>query len=240
LTAIAAAVVLSLLAVGYTSLDGADPHPEPDRGRQTALSRSERCGNLAPGAALTQPLGINDRGDIVGAYIEAVTGPDPYGYHETGRLRGFVMREGRFTPIDFPGGEGTRVSGINNRGQMVGYYDSDDARRGFLLSNGRFTRIDQPGSSFTVPSRIDNLGRIVGGYLDPNGVNSRGFLWRNGNYTTIVAPGERTDTVAHDINDRGDIVIPADGTVIRQPETACGRPTAPASPPTTSVDSWDS
>ena len=150
------------------------------------------------------------------------------------------MREGRFTPIDFPGGEGTRVSGINNRGQMVGYYDSDDARRGFLLSNGRFTRIDQPGSSFTVPSRIDNLGRIVGGYLDPNGVNSRGFLWRNGNYTTIVAPGERTDTVAHDINDRGDIVIPADGTVIRQPETACGRPTAPASPSTTSVDSWDS
>jgi hypothetical protein len=43
-----------------------------------------------------------------------------------------------------------------------------------------------------------------------------------------VAPGERTDTVAHDINDRGDIVIPADGTVLRQPETACGRPTAPA------------
>jgi hypothetical protein len=58
-------------------------------------------------------LGINDRGDIVGAYIEAV--PGPYRYHETGRLRGFVMREGRFTPIDFPGGEGTKVSGINNR-----------------------------------------------------------------------------------------------------------------------------
>ncbi len=61
-----------------------------------------------------------------------------------------------------------------------------------------------------------------------NGVNSRGFLWSNGTHTTIVVPGERTDTVAHDINDRGDIVIPADGTVIRQPETACGCRLAPA------------
>ena len=73
------------------------PH-EPRGGR-----RSTREGCQGLDALLTQPLGINDRGDIVGAYIEAVPGPDPYGYHETGRLRGFVMREGRFMPIDFPG-----------------------------------------------------------------------------------------------------------------------------------------
>jgi hypothetical protein len=188
----------------------------------------------APGAALTQPLGVNDRGDVVGAFIEADPGPDPYAHYDTGRLRGFVMRSGRFTPIDFPGSEGTTVTGINDRGQMVGYYDTGGARRGFMLSNGRFTRIDQPGSSFTLPSRIDNRSRIVGGYGDPNGVNTRGFLWENGDYTTIVAPGERTDTVAHDINDRGDIVIPADGTVVRQPEMACGRPTAPTNSSTTS------
>lgn len=182
----------------------------------------------APGAALTQPLGVNDRGDVVGAFIEAGPSPDPYAYYETGRLRGFVMRGGSFTPIDFPGSDATTVTGINDRGQTVGYYDAGGTRRGFLLSDGRFTTIDQPGSSFTLPSRIDNRGRIVGGYGDPNGVNTRGFLWEDGDYTTIVAPGERTDTVAHDINDRGDIVIPADGTVLRQPETACGRPTAPA------------
>ena len=60
-----------------------------------------------------------------------------------------------------------------------------------------------------MPSRIDDRGRIVGGYGDPNGVNGRGFLWDDGAFTTIVAPGERTDTLAYDINDRGDIVIPA-------------------------------
>jgi uncharacterized membrane protein len=183
-----------------------------------------------PGAALTQPLGINNQGVIVGAYIEAVPGSDPYAYYETGRLRRFMMRRGKVTPIDFPGGLGTKVSGINDRGQMVGYYDTEDARRGFTLRNGRFTKIDLPGSLFTLPSGNDNRGRIVGGYLDPNGVNGRGFLWENGRYTTIVAPGERTDTIAFDINDRGDIVIPADGNLYRQPEVACGRPTTPTRP----------
>jgi uncharacterized membrane protein len=183
-----------------------------------------------PGAALTQPLGINDRGDVVGAYLEAAPGPDPYAYYETGRLRGFVMRRGTFTPIDFPGGLGTKVSGINDRGDMVGYYDTADARRGFALRDGRFTMIDPPGSLTTLPSGIDNRGRIVGGYLDPNGVNGRGFLLEDRRYTTIVAPGERTDTIAFDINDCGDILIPADGTLYRIPEIACGRPTIPADP----------
>jgi uncharacterized membrane protein len=181
-----------------------------------------------PGAALTQPLGINNRGDVVGAYLEAGPGNDPYA---TGRLRGFVMRHGRFRSIDFPGAVGTKVAGINDRGQMVGYYDTEDnRRRGFLLSRGRFTRLDGPGAELTLPSGIDNRGRVVGAYLDPNGVNGRGFLWRNGRYTTIVAPGGRTDSVAIAINDRGEILIPADGTVYRLPERACGRPTVPAEP----------
>ena len=106
--------------------------------------------------------------------------------------------------------------------------------RGFLLSDGRFTTIDRPGSRFTVPSRIDDRGRIVGGYGDPNRDNGRGFLWDDEALTTIVAPGERTDTLAYDINDRGDIVIPADGTVLRLREIACGHPTEPDSSPTAS------
>ena len=182
-----------------------------------------------PGAPLTQPLGINNHGDIVGAYLEADADPaDPYVYYETGRLRGFVMRAGKFTPVDFPGGDGTKVSGINDGGHMVGYYDTPEARRGFLLDHGTFTEIDPPGSLTTLPSGIDNHGEVVGAYLDPNGINGRGFIWNDGRYTTIVAPGTRTDSIALAINDRGDILIPADGTYYRQPEIACGKPTTPA------------
>jgi hypothetical protein len=181
-----------------------------------------------PGAALTQPLGINDDGDIVGAYLESVDDPDPYAYYERGRLRGFVLRDGRFKTVDFPGGIGTKVSGINDHGQVVGYYDTPDARRGFLLSRGRFTRIDPPGSLTTLPSGIDERGRVVGAYLDPNGINGRGFTWTDGRYRTIVAPGPRTDSIALATNDRGDILIPSDGTYYRLPEVACGRPTGAA------------
>jgi uncharacterized membrane protein len=184
-----------------------------------------------PGAPLTQPLGINNRGEIVGADMEADVDPDdPYAYYDTGRLRGFVLRHGEFTPVDFPGGQGTKVSGINDHGQMVGYYDTPEARRGFVLKGGRFTEIDPPGSLTTLPSGIDKRGRVVGAYLDANGINGRGFIWKKGRYTTIIAPGARTDSIALDINDRGDILIPADGTYYRQPEIACGKPTTPANP----------
>jgi hypothetical protein len=43
-----------------------------------------------------------------------------------------------------------------------------------------------------------------------------------------AAPGDRTDTIALANNDRGEILIPADGTYYRLPEVACGRPTLPA------------
>ena len=62
-----------------------------------------------PGSPLTQPLGINNRGDIVGAYLEADPDPDdPYAHYDTGRLRGFVLRHGQFTPVDFPGSRAPR------------------------------------------------------------------------------------------------------------------------------------
>ena len=149
-----------------------------------------------------------------------------------------MLRNGTFTAVDFPGGDGTKVSGINNHGQMVGYYDTPEPRRGFVLSEGEFTRIDPPGSLTTLPSGIDNRGRVVGAFLDPNGINGRGFLWDDGEYRTIVAPGDRTDSIALAINDRGDILIPADGTYYRQPEIACGKPTTgtPAEAATLSAD----
>ena len=39
------------------------------------------------GANLRECFGISDRGDIVGAYLEAMPSPDPYSYYEAGRLR---------------------------------------------------------------------------------------------------------------------------------------------------------
>jgi hypothetical protein len=38
------------------------------------------------------------------------------------RPHGFVLRDGSYTPIDFPGATATRAFGINARGDIVGNY----------------------------------------------------------------------------------------------------------------------
>ena len=110
----------------------------------------------------------------MGAYFEADVDPDdPYAYYDTGRLRGFVLRDGEFTAVDFAGGDGTKVSGINNHGQMVGYYDTAEARRGFLLSEGEFPRIDPPGSLTTHPAASTNVNGSPAPSSTPTGSTTR-------------------------------------------------------------------
>ncbi len=82
------------------------------------------CGGLGGGVAYTD--GINDEGAIVGGYC----GSD-------GSLHGFLLREGNFTTVDFPGAIGSFAGGINSKDEIVGGYQSADGiHHGFLLSNG--------------------------------------------------------------------------------------------------------
>ena len=53
------------------------------------------------------------------------------------------------TTIDYPGASDTFASGINNAGQVVGYYEDasgDIDAHGFLESGGSFTTINVPGA----------------------------------------------------------------------------------------------
>src|SRR6266850_221322 len=61
-----------------------------------------------PGATGTAPIGINDRGQIVGQFSEPT------------ERHGFLTADGiTFTTIDVPGAMYTFASGINDRGQIV-------------------------------------------------------------------------------------------------------------------------
>jgi hypothetical protein len=59
----------------------------------------------------TNALGINDEGDIVGSYTD-------------GKDHGFLLRDGIYKTVDvtYTGAETNKVTGINNRGCMVGVY----------------------------------------------------------------------------------------------------------------------
>jgi uncharacterized membrane protein len=100
-------------------------------------------------------MGINARGDIVGAYGDAS------GTH------GYLLRDGAFTPIDYPGAVYTDARGINSRGEIVGGYrmlgEPGVNIHGYLRSkDGDFIPLDFPGHTNTIPQRIGRDGLVVG------------------------------------------------------------------------------
>src|SRR5262249_6402908 len=99
----------------------------------------------------------------------------------SGKAHGFLDTRGAFTTLDDPlGARGTFALGINEPGQVVGYYlDANGVQHGFLFSGGAYTTIDDPqGVRGTVAQGISDNGQIAGYYLDSSGVQ-HGFLAEN-------------------------------------------------------------
>jgi uncharacterized membrane protein len=138
------------------------------------------------GAVETQIQGLNNQGDIAGAYKDAA-----------GKQHGFLMRKGVFYyPIDAPvaGTTGTQISGINEAGDMVGSYTAPTGtppklvEHGFVLRKGQFTSFDVPDSTLTGGYAINTEGDVTGHYRRPVPDGTmRGFLLRNGVFTTFGA-----------------------------------------------------
>jgi hypothetical protein len=128
---------------------------------------------------------INNNGQIVGEYSDATA------------LHGVRDDGGAFTTIDVPGTSDTTTSGINDAGQIVGFYDE----HGFLLSGGVFTTVDSPGASLTQLWGINNVGQIVGETAEQTS-----FLFSGGVFTPITVPGASGGTAARSINNSGQVV----------------------------------
>ena len=104
---------------------------------------------------------ISKRGQIVGYWVDI-----GYATHS------FLLEDGVFTSIDFPGAMQTCARGINDRGQIVGDWDE---MHGFLLEDGVFTSIDFPEAIFTRAFGINKRGQIVGHWEDSDWDAHRGL-----------------------------------------------------------------
>jgi hypothetical protein len=110
-----------------------------------------------PGATLTEALGVNAAGEIVGLYVDA-----------DGEEYGFLDNGGIFISIDFPGAPNTEAWGINGSGEIVGLYaDTSGQGHGFIDLGGVFTTVDFPGATSTAIRGVNH--RVVGNYFDPEG-----------------------------------------------------------------------
>jgi len=80
-------------------------------------------------APCTGPRWINERGDIVGLFAYVNTADDCYAPPP---LHGFLLRQGKYVSIDFPGSISSVVLAINDDGQIVGWYiDKEGNTHGF-------------------------------------------------------------------------------------------------------------
>src|SRR5207237_5715516 len=115
------------------------------------------------GIVTTSPQKINERGDIVGEFIDS-----------SGVVRGFVrFSDGSFSaPIVDPNDTVgfTEGRGINNSRTVCGDYASPDGNNhGFFLSGGTFTEYDVPGAVSTAVLGINDLGVFTAGCAEGRG-----------------------------------------------------------------------
>jgi probable HAF family extracellular repeat protein len=138
-----------------------------------------------PGSVSTQAQGINDKGQIVGTYLD--TG---------GNQHGFLRTSGKYTTLDVPGDTASDAWAINNKGLITifaantsGSYDS------FLFNGKSYTEIDVPGATQNFVAAIDNFGDRVYTILDSsNNIHGAFFLNVKGGTYTVFDDPKGTDT----------------------------------------------
>ncbi len=106
-----------------------------------------------PGAdpGTTVATGINNSGVIVGSY------EIKFSHH------GFMVKNGHFSSIDFPGAAETQVFKVSSDGDVVGTYTLPfGVSNGFSFANGKFRTINQPNTSFNSVRGVNSHDQIVG------------------------------------------------------------------------------
>ncbi len=190
-------IVNSILAVLFVfPLMGTFAQQAPNSGSIEVITTFDY-----PGAGnLTLPQKINERGDIVGEFIDS-----------NGVVRGFVrFSDGSFSaPIVDPNDTVgfTEGRGINNLGTVAGDYAiSDGTLHSFFLSGGTFTEYDVPGAVQTNLLSINDAGDFTGGF-DPDGSGIfQAFVGHGGNITSFSVPGA-ISTFAYEINNSKQLVV---------------------------------
>src|SRR6266487_378026 len=147
----------------------------------------------------TLPQKINERGDIVGEYIDSL-----------GVARAFVrFSDGSFSaPIVDPNDTigFTEGRGINNSGTVAGdYVGSDGNSHGFFLSGGTFTEYDVPGALSTAVLGINDPADFAGTF-DPGSGILQAFISIGGTLTSFSVPAA-ISTLAYEINNSEALVV---------------------------------
>jgi probable HAF family extracellular repeat protein len=145
--------------------------------------------DLMPQGFRSEGLGINDAGQVVGAF----SGLD-------GRDTAFLFNEGQIIPLG-PG----RALAINNAGQITGIGNVPGSEVAFLYDHGQLTYLGTLGGRDSSGTGINNAGQIAGWADTPLAGHPHAFLYSNGQMKDLGTLGGDFSE-ASDINDIGQVV----------------------------------
>jgi uncharacterized membrane protein len=156
----------------------------------------------APSLLYTHPNDVNASNAVAG-YYDSLLGGRNY-------FQGFLYAAGTYTTINDPNSSpadyGSVVRGVNDEGDIVGSYYTDNFQGeiSFLYKNGVFTNLQYPGADYTEASGITDSGEIVGTYTVSNGGPAHGFVDINGTFSSLQMPVPFIDnTVIQGVNNYG-------------------------------------
>jgi hypothetical protein len=152
-----------------------------------------------PGAADTTPYGINNNGQVVGAWSQGQS------------QGGFSLTNGVYTSLLYPGAELTYPSAVNSAGVIAGSWVTTCSPlcqyEGFFLSGvgGSYSEIEYPGATMTHVYGLNDSNQVVGAYVDSSGTSHcwAGVPAKN-KYINIDYPGSLS-CIADGINNKGRI-----------------------------------
>lgn len=145
----------------------------------------------------TQAIGINDAGDVVGAYLDSAS-----------VQHAFVKKGAKYTSIDVRGDTTPFAWAINNSGQMVVFaLSSTGTYQSFVYNGKTFKKIADPNASTsgTIARSLNNKGDVVGAYFNSAG-DEIGFLYHGGKYYDVIDPKASTQTKPDGVNDTLEMV----------------------------------
>ena len=136
-----------------------------------------------PGGTSSYAYSINNLGQVVGEASTSAT-----------TQHAFLYSGGSLTDLGSFGQQNSYATGINDKGQIVGYVISvvrgtTTYQHGFLYSNGTSQILGSlPGGSYSTALGINNSGQIVG-YADIGNDHHEAFLYSGGSMTNLVPGG---------------------------------------------------
>ncbi len=149
-----------------------------------------------------QLLGVNGHNVAVGFFTNGQGINRSYTYNIKSGAFGRVFEPGH-------GGANLTATGINNAGDISGFYAVHGTTNGFLKTRYRFITLRAPRSSSTMAFGLNNSGEVVGDYTVGSGSKQvmHGFTWtRKQGFVTVDDPRGNGSTTVNGINNEGDLV----------------------------------